>query len=106
MSVTITESVALLALAAMVTALAVHLLVKHTKSQRTLVALVLLSGVAAALSVWGVDVNVPLNQSHYRPSGEGAPLVVALLAWASRVGLLAAMPLGARRSRTLRSGNR
>jgi hypothetical protein len=47
--------------------------------------LILLVFIGFAASIFVVDVNVPLSQSHFRPSGEPVPLWVALLAWLFRI---------------------
>ena len=53
----------------------------------------------AAVSIFMVDVNLPLSQSQLRPSGEPAPLGLALLAFLLRVAplLLPAAQLWRRR---------
>ncbi|WP_141513461.1 hypothetical protein [Ramlibacter sp. WS9] len=47
--------------------------------------LFVLAFIATALSIFTVDVNVPLSRSHFRPSGDPAPPWVALLAWLFRI---------------------
>lgn len=41
--------------------------------------------IAAGISVFAVDVNVPLSASHFRPSGEPTAVWVALAAWLFRL---------------------
>jgi hypothetical protein len=55
------------------------------KNRKILVVLAVLCVAGAGGSIFTVDVNVPLSASHFRPSGELAPLWLALLAWLFRV---------------------
>jgi hypothetical protein len=50
---------------------------------RYVLAAAVLAGAVASILM--VDVNVPLSQSHFRPSGEPAPAWVALTAWLLRI---------------------
>jgi hypothetical protein len=64
--------------------------------------LVVLCLAEAAASIFTVDVNIPLAASHFRPSGDLAPLWVALLAWLFRVlPLFIPLILAFRRRRSL-----
>jgi hypothetical protein len=55
------------------------------KDRKILVALVVLCVAGAGGSIFTVDVNIPLSASHLRPSGEPAPIWLALLAWLFRL---------------------
>lgn len=54
---------------------------------------------AAAASIWLVDVNVPLQDSHWRPGSASVSIPVALLAWAARVAAVSSIAMSTRRSR-------
>ena len=51
---------------------------------------------AGASAIWFVDVNVPLQASHWRPSGLAAPAWIAFLAGSLRFGALAGLIVLAR----------
>jgi hypothetical protein len=62
-----------------------------TKSVRiTIVALLVLAGIVSILLV---DVNIPLTDSHWRPSGEPTSLAVTIIACIGRFAALVAIPL-------------
>ena len=71
-------------------------------NRKVLVASAVLCVAGAAASIFTVDVNVPLAASHFRPSGELAPLWVALVAWLFRIlPLFIPLALSLRRSRSV-----
>ncbi len=60
---------------------------------------------ATAASIFAVDVNIPLSTSHFRPSGDPAPVWVALLAWLFRLApALVPLMLPIRRAKARQSG--
>ena len=48
-------------------------------------ALAVLCLLGTAVAIFSVDVNLPLAESHLRPSGDSAPAWLALVAWAFRL---------------------
>ncbi len=61
------------------------------------IVLIVLAALAAA-SIWAVDINFPLTDSHYRPSGTAVPAIVLVAALVARFAFLIAILLhGSRR---------
>ena len=84
---TLASSVALIGTTVLVLVL-VAVLFQLTSSRVAALAMVISLIFAGTGAVYFVDVNVPLMQSHFRPSGEPAPVWMALLAWGARVAAL------------------
>jgi Trk-type K+ transport system membrane component len=94
------NSVSLLVLVGSGALLLVHRVMSHLNSNILATVFVVLLAVCAFAFVCFIDTNVPLQQSHFRPSGGPAPVWLALLAWASRVGFLVAFVLAFQRKRS------
>lgn len=77
----------------------VRFLLGHLKTRFKINVFVIGWAVAALGLLWFVDVNVPLQTSHFRPGGEPAPAWLALLAYVSRLGFVAALILAGRQSK-------
>lgn len=84
-------SSAALAMAALFALLLVRSLRRRVLSASAAWVLVALFVIAAAAGIYFVDANIPLAQSHFRPSGGPAPLWAALLALGSRFAALFAL---------------
>ena len=86
-----TASIALLLLVVGVFATTYAFLVSRIRARWVLAALFVASVVAAGVAIWLVDVNFPLAASHWRYSGEPAPLQIAILASIGRCAPLCAI---------------
>jgi len=83
-------------------ALVLRMVFSAIRNQRVIIFLMVLTLLISCMSIWFVDVNIPLGESHIRASGAQASVLVALLAWFAKLSFFAAAIFG---TQALRKSN-
>ena len=99
----LTISLIVLATAAVAGCVVVQFIVKRLRSIAAVWFFVVVIWFLALAGILTVDVNVPLSESHLRPSGRAAPSWIASLAFLLRSGAIAAIVFGTPMVRRLKS---